>query len=86
MTEGWGHAAIAAGEFRVAEAAYREALVREPGGGRAMFGLAAALRGQGRTADADAMLTRAKKAWAKADADLPQMKNVTRRADEGGQR
>ena len=86
VTEGWGHAAIAAGEFRVAEAAYREALVREPGGGRAMFGLAAALRGQGRTADADAMLTRAKKAWAKADADLPQMKNVTRRADEGGQR
>ena len=66
-------------------AAYREALVREPGGGRAVFGLAAALRGQGRTADADTMLARARKAWDKADADLPQMKNPARQADDGSQ-
>ena len=85
VVEGWGRAAIAAGEFRVAEAAYREALVREPGGGRALFGLAAAQRGQGRTADADATLIKAQKAWDKADADLPQMKNATRRADDGSQ-
>ena len=61
-----------------AEKAYREAQVREPGGGRALFGLAAALRGLGRAADAEKIGIEARKAWAKADADLPQMKDAQR--------
>lgn len=80
VVEAWGSAALMMRDYGSAEKAYREALAREPGGGRAMFGLAAALRGLGRVADADKTLGEARKAWAKADADLPQMK-VAQRAD-----
>jgi Flp pilus assembly protein TadD len=73
-------------DYGSAEKAYRTALSREPGGGRAMFGLAAALRGLGRTADAEKTLGDARKAWAKADADLPQLKGTTRAAEVEGSR
>ena len=50
VVEGWGNVALALGDYATAEKAYRETLEREPGSGRAYFGLAAALdgRGQGR--------------------------------------
>ncbi len=83
VVEGWGAAALMLRDFGSAEKAYREALVREPGGGRAMFGLAAALKGLGRTADSEKILGEARKAWARADADLPQMKGA-QRADASG--
>src|SRR5207249_6325333 len=43
VAEGLGNVALALGDFATAEHAYRETLAREPGSGRAFFGLAAAL-------------------------------------------
>jgi len=85
VVEAWGHAALMMKDYSSAERAYRQALEREPGGGRAMFGLAAALRGLGRSADAQKTLGEARKAWAKADADLPQLKDAMRAAAEAPQ-
>ena len=44
--------ALALGDAVTAEKGYREALAREPGSGRAFFGLAAALQAQGRRSKA----------------------------------
>jgi hypothetical protein len=55
VVEGWANVAAALGDQATAEKEYREALAREPGSGRAYFGLATA------------------KAWANADANLPQV-------------
>ena len=52
VVEGWGNVALALGDYATAEKAYREALEREPGSGRAYFGLAASLEGQGKKSDA----------------------------------
>lgn len=82
VVEAWGHAALKLRDYRTAEKAYREALVREPGGGRALFGLAAALSGQGRAVEAAAAADQARKAWSKADLDLPQLRG-TARAEAG---
>jgi tetratricopeptide (TPR) repeat protein len=68
--------ALALGDYATAEKAYREALSREPGSGRAFFGLAASLEGQGKSAEAQEAKTRAAKAWANADANLPQMQKL----------
>ena len=76
VVEGWGNVALALGDYAAAEKAYREALKREPGSGRAFFGLAASLEGQGRTAEAQEAKGRAAKAWANADANLPQMQKL----------
>ena len=71
--EGWATTAMALGDHEVAERAYREALTREPGSGRAYFGLATTLRALKKTADADAMDAKGRQAWDKADPDLPQL-------------
>ena len=76
VVEGWGNVALAAGDFATAEKAYREALKREPGSGRAYFGLAASLEGLGRTTDANDARAKAAKAWSHADANLPQMEKL----------
>jgi hypothetical protein len=55
-------------------------LSREPGSGRAYFGVAAALRGQSKAAEAQEMTAKAMKAWDKADADLPQLRGGTHTA------
>jgi hypothetical protein len=73
VVEAWGHAALMMHDYNSAEQAYREALVREPGSGRAMFGLSAALKSLGRAAESEKVLGDARKAWTRADADLPQM-------------
>src|SRR5262249_6556548 len=52
VVEGWANVALATGDFATAEKAFHEALAREPGSGRAYFGLAASLDGLGRTTDA----------------------------------
>src|SRR5260221_1581111 len=67
VVEGWANVALALGDYATAEKAYREALEREPGSGRAFFGLAASLEGEGRKADAQEARARAAKAWANAD-------------------
>ena len=71
VVEGLGATALALGDYEIAEQAYREALAREPGSGRAYFGAAAALRGLSRTADAEALTARGVQAWDKADVQLP---------------
>ena len=76
VVEGWGNVALALGDYATAEKAYREALEREPGSGRAFFGLAAALEGQGKNAEAQEAKGRAAKAWANADANLPQVQKL----------
>jgi tetratricopeptide (TPR) repeat protein len=76
VVEGWGNVALMLGDYATADKAYREALAREPGSGRAYFGLAAALDGEGNTTEAAASRTRAAKAWANADANLPQVQKL----------
>ena len=76
VLEGWGNVALVLGDYETAGKAYREALAREPGSGRAYFGLAAALDGLGNTTEANAARTRAAKAWANADANLPQVQKL----------
>src|SRR5262249_42504533 len=76
VVEGWANVALALGAYTTAEKAYRDALVREPASGRSYFGIAASLDGVGRTAEAQAVRARAAKAWAHADANLPQMQKL----------
>jgi tetratricopeptide (TPR) repeat protein len=76
VVEGLGNVAAAIGDHATAEKAYREALAREPGSGRAYFGIAAALERQGKTAEAGTVRAKALKAWANADANLPQLQGV----------
>jgi hypothetical protein len=68
---------MALGEPGVAEQASRTALAREPGSGRAYFGIAAALRAQSKLAESQAMETKGREAWDKADTDLPQLRQAT---------
>jgi tetratricopeptide (TPR) repeat protein len=75
---GWGRWALQRRDFATAETAYRKALVREPGSGAAYFGLASALKGRGQNAPAEIALASARKAWDKADADLPQLRQAVR--------
>jgi tetratricopeptide (TPR) repeat protein len=74
VAEGWANVAQATGDFVTAEREYREALDREPESGRSLLGLAAALEAEGKTAEARQARERGAKAWAKADADLPQLR------------
>ena len=67
---------LALGDHATAEKEYREALAREPGSGRAFFGLAAALDGLGKTTEAREARGRAAKAWVNADANLPQVQQL----------
>jgi tetratricopeptide (TPR) repeat protein len=76
VVEGWANVALALGDAATAEKTYREALKREPGSGRAYFGLAASLEGLGRSAEAQDARSRAAKAWAHADASLPQVQKL----------
>jgi cytochrome c-type biogenesis protein CcmH/NrfG len=76
VVEGWANVALTLGDYATAEQAYREALGREPGSGRAFFGLAASLEGQGKSTDARTARERAAKAWANADANLPQVQKL----------
>src|SRR5262245_2930893 len=76
VAEGWANVALALGDYATAEKAYRETLGREPGSGRAFFGLAASLDGLGKAGDAREARGRAAKAWANADPDLPQLQKL----------
>jgi len=71
--EGWGNVALSMGDHKTADKAYHETLGREPGSGRAYFGLAAALDGEGRAGEAREVRAKAAKAWARADNNLPQV-------------
>jgi len=65
-----GAALLKAGRNAEAEAVYREDLKRFPENGWSLYGLAAALKAQGKTAEASAVDQRFAKAWADADVKL----------------
>ena len=65
-----GRVLLDAGRAADAEAAYRADLAVYPDNGRGLAGLAAALRAQGRSAEADALAPRIEAAWQHADIDL----------------
>ncbi|HEY8164370.1 MAG TPA: tetratricopeptide repeat protein [Gemmatimonadaceae bacterium] len=70
IRESLGAALLKAGKNAEAEAVYREDLKRFPENGWSLFGLAAALRAQGKSAEAAAVEARFAKAWASADVKL----------------
>jgi tetratricopeptide (TPR) repeat protein len=61
---------LEAGRAPAAAQVYREDLRRDPGNGWALYGLAAALRAQGRSAEAEAARRRFRVAWQHADVRL----------------
>jgi tetratricopeptide (TPR) repeat protein len=65
-----GAALLKAGRPAEAEAVYREDLKRFPENGWSLFGLAAALKAQGKSVDAKAVDQRFAKAWSAADVKL----------------
>ena len=67
VRESLGAALYAAGRATEAEAVFREDLTRNPRNGRSLFGLAVALRAQGKTVAAEAVEREFHTAWAGAD-------------------
>jgi predicted Zn-dependent protease len=65
-----GAVLLQAGRAADAEQVYREDLRRNPGNGWSLFGLAASLRAQGKTAAASETEASFRKAWAQADVTL----------------
>jgi tetratricopeptide (TPR) repeat protein len=65
-----GAALLKAGQHAEAEKVYREDLRRFPENGWSLFGLAQALRAQGKNAEADATESRFRDAWANTDVTL----------------
>ena len=61
---------LAAGKPVEAEKAYREELARNPENGWSLYGLAQALKAQGKKAEAQDATDRFARAWANADIDL----------------
>jgi tetratricopeptide (TPR) repeat protein len=70
IRESLGAALLEAGRSAEAEAVYREDLKRFPENGWSLFGLAAALRAQGKSTEAAAVDKRFSKAWSAADVKL----------------
>jgi tetratricopeptide (TPR) repeat protein len=58
-------------DFNTAETHYRKLLEREPGSGRALWGLSEASAGQKKTEEAESFREAFRKAWAQADQDVP---------------
>ena len=65
-----GAALLKAGRYAEAEKVYRDDLQRFPENGWSLYGLAAALRAQGKNAEAASVEQRFAKAWADADVKL----------------
>jgi tetratricopeptide (TPR) repeat protein len=76
MEEVAGKVCVELKRWKEAEEFFRAALERDPGSGRAYFGLMQAQQGLGKAADARESYAKFLKAWAKADADLPEMKRA----------
>jgi tetratricopeptide (TPR) repeat protein len=70
IREWLGRALLRDAQFAEAETAYREEIARHPQNGRALFGLAEALRKQGKTSSADLVQREFERAWAHADTRL----------------
>lgn len=70
VREWLGRALLRDGQFAEAEKVYREEIARTPRNGRALFGLAEALRKQNKTAAADFVQREFEREWAGADTKL----------------
>lgn len=73
MEEVAGKLCLELKRWKEAEEFFQAALERDPGSGRAYLGLAQAQQALGRNEDARQNLAKFAKAWARADADLPEM-------------
>lgn len=76
MEEVAGKVCIELKRWKEAEEFFRAALERDPGSGRAYFGLMQAQQGLGKDAEARDSYAKFVKAWSKADVDLPEMKRA----------
>lgn len=70
VREWLGRALLRDGQFAEAESVYRDEIERSPRSGRALFGLAEALRKQGKTSSARFVQREFERAWAGADVKL----------------
>lgn len=84
MEEVAGKVCVELKRWKEAEEFFRAALERDPGSGRAYFGLMQAQQGLGKDSDARDSYAKFVKAWAKADADLPEMKRAKAMAQTFG--
>lgn len=80
MEEVAGKLALELKRWADAETFFRAALERDPGSGRAYFGLMQAQQALDKQADARETYARFLQAWAKADADLPEMRAAKEKA------
>ena len=76
MEEAAGKVCLELKRWKEAEEFFRAALERDPGSGRAYFGLMRAQQSLGKDAEARDSYMKFVKAWAKADADLPEMRHA----------
>jgi Flp pilus assembly protein TadD len=70
VREWLGRALMMDGQFAEAEKVYREEIARTPQNGRALFGLAEALRKLGKTTSAELVQREFERAWAGSDTKL----------------
>lgn len=70
MRHSLGKALVLAGRYQEAENVYRRDLERFPENGWSLFGLSQALKGSGKPREAQEVLARFHRAWAKADVKL----------------
>ncbi len=80
MEEVAGKLALELKRWKEAEEFFRAALERDPGSGRAYFGLMQAQQNAGQQTEAKETYTKFLKAWAKADEDLPEMRAAKEKA------
>jgi hypothetical protein len=66
-----GRTALEARDFQTAESAYRKALENEPGGARALWGLATALAGRGNNQEAESTMAEFRRVWRGDDGAHP---------------
>ena len=75
-----GKLCLALKRYTEAEAFFHAALERDPGSGRAYFGLLQAQQGAGKQNEARETYAKFLQAWAKADEDLPEMRTAKEKA------
>ena len=84
MQEVAGKICLQLKRYTEAEEFFRAALERDPGSGRAYFGLMQAQQNSGKQSEARETYAKFMKAWKQADEDLPEMKLAKEKAAEYG--
>ncbi|MBI4474763.1 MAG: hypothetical protein HY646_18975 [Acidobacteria bacterium] len=78
VLEPLGKALLTTRDFKAAESAYRELLAKEPGSGRALWGIASSLEGAGKRSEAEKVWKEFSTTWSTADSDLPEVRGARR--------